>query len=159
MSFLIHSISNSNVVPMEYYPCGSLAVVGTPMYLALGLLQEWGIGLNVTQTEHRPIYISMGVSTSELGEGSQPNLDDLARIPVIRVRDDIIFEATSAQGALAAGDKVYIKATSNGNGKETSYDYSVEKVSGSEIPQFEVVEAKEPDAGSTVQKVLIRYIG
>lgn len=154
MSFLIHSISNSNVVPMEYYPCATKAVVGTPMIFAEGALIEYGIGATLEDTSGIPIYISMGVKTTRETAGDAA--DVTVRIPVIRVRDDIIFEAASKNGGLVAGDKVDISATSNGDGAATAFSYTVEK-GDTASAQFEVIEVN--NTGSTAQKVLIRYIG
>lgn len=153
MSFLIHSISNSNVVPMEYYPCATKAVIGTPMLMISGALVEYGIGATLADMSGYPIYISMGVNTT--AETVSDITEFTTRIPVIRVRDDIVFEADCKDTSITAGTVVVI-------GKEisteaaTEFDYFVEKAT-SGTAQFEVIEVK--NTGSTVQKVLIRYIG
>lgn len=156
MSFLIHSISNSNVVPMEYYPCATKAAIGTPMVMGAGALIEYGVVTQLGAPTGLPLYISMGAKTTNEVE-SLGDIDALKRIPVIRARDDIVFEATSKSGGLIAGDKVNISAASNGDGAAATFSYTVEKVAGTAVAQFEVIEAK--NTGSTAQKVLIRYIG
>lgn len=154
MSFLIHSISNSNVVPMEYYPCVTKAVVGTPMVMLDGALVEWGVAAILAGTSGIPIYISMGVKSTSDVENFE-GVDTLKRIPVIRVRDDIVFEATSESNDVIVGDMVDIASKSSTAGT-TDYDYFIKKVDESSA-RFQVIEAK--NTGSTAQKVLIRYIG
>lgn len=154
MSFFIHSISNSNVVPMEYYPCATKAAIGTPMVMGTGALIECGVATQLGAPTGLPLYISMGTKTTNDIE-SLGDIDALKRIPAIRVRDDIVFEATSESNDVKVGDMVEIASKSSTAGT-TDYDYFTKKVDESSA-RFQVIEVK--NTGSTAQKVLIRYIG
>lgn len=154
MSFLIHSISNSNIVPMEYYPCTTKAAIGTPMVMGAGALIEYGVATQLGAPTGLPLYISMGAKTTNEVE-SLGDIDALKRIPAIRVRDDIVFEATSESSDVKVGDMVDIASRSSTAGT-TDYGYFVKEVEQSSA-RFQVIEVK--NTGSTVQKVLIRYIG
>ena len=82
MAFLIHSIDNANVVPWEYLPAGAIQPK-----IGMALTQTSG-QLAIAATTTKPTYISMAEYGSAVTAGTL--------IPVIKVRDDIVFETTSS---------------------------------------------------------------
>ena len=92
--FLIHSIDDGRVPPLEYLPAGAI----TPkLGLALGVSS--GV-LAVCSGANRPLYISMTERGAAVSSGT--------RIPVMRVAPDVVFETVWSESAASRklGEKV-----------------------------------------------------
>ena len=103
MAFLIHSIDNANVVPWEYLPAGAIQPeIGKLLTLSSGQLAVAG-------ATAKPQYVSMAQYGSAVSAGTV--------IPVIKVRDDIVFETTFST---SASDRKVGDAVTTANGMQAT---------------------------------------
>ena len=96
MAFKIYSTDDGRVPGIEYLPAGAIAPkVGTALTISGG-------NLAIATGTTKPKYISMCEAAATLTAGTE--------IPVIRVGEDMVFEAplSVAGTSLKVGDKVTI---------------------------------------------------
>jgi hypothetical protein len=95
MAFMIHSVDDGRVLPIEYIPCGAI----TPK-VGMALVQTAGNAAIATGTTV-PTYISMIEKEVACVAGEM--------IPVVRVQKDVIYETENS--ASFASVKVGTKVT------------------------------------------------
>lgn len=96
--FLLHSVDGGIVPAYEYQPCGAIQPqVGLALTVTSG-------NLAIASGTTAPSYISMREESAAVAAGTI--------IPVIKVRDHIVFETTfsAAATSIKVGDKVTISS-------------------------------------------------
>lgn len=133
MAFLIHSVDDGRVLPIEYLPCSAI----TPK-VGMALTQTSG-NLAIATGATAPAYISMIEKETACVAG------DI--IPVIRVQKDVVFETENS--ASFASVKVGTKVTLATDGLRVTAT-ATDGVA-------EVVGIDEVAAAGSGGKVLVRF--